>query len=147
MSKIKSFLNFIAAWFVVRTPLLEHSSLSGRLRNCYRTNGVMRFAVGQELEVKNQYLFGYGIRPTAKVIGYGKGTLFDAKEELYEMEMTSDSHGSYHRWADTGWIPEDVQRVTERQFHTKWNIEHGFCAVKKGEKAKLPIPNLRLVAV
>jgi hypothetical protein len=139
MSKIRSFLNQQFGWLVVRLFFLEHATLSGFLKKWYGANGIMRYSIGQELEVRNPFIAGFGIRPSAKVVGYSKGGFFWETEDGYILDVTSDSKGDYNEWCDTGKVPTDAERVTRYgEKHFKWNVEYLFKPAKKGCAAQPP---------
>ncbi len=120
-------LERVLAYLVSKIPtsFIDNLNLSPNsvIGKWYYANYICTFPLESTIALKNRRIFGYGIRPEGKVLGY-------SETGGYTIEMTKDATGNFFDWMKTGTVPEDTQRITVIEKHFKWNIEHHFKLIK-----------------
>ena len=82
----------------------------------YKQNGIYKFGIGDTICPGFTPSYGYGIDPEGLIVGHRS----DGK---YIVSMTKS-----HKNADGSWA-----RMTTEEIHFKWNIEHHFKLLVKGQ--------------
>jgi len=96
----------------------------GRFGRWYDRNGYFRFKVGDTLELRNRKIFGFGVRPVGRVVGFDRDSRYGFSQDYYRILMETDANGNFFDWSETGDVPPGTKRTCKVERHFKWNVEH-----------------------
>ena len=134
----------ILSWLIARIPSVFSQFLTldsdSRLGCWYYTNGIYKFPVGTEIELKSRNIVGYGTGFRGIVRRHVQREVFDRSEDAYVIETTEDKGDSSALWMKPNGvlisfgraitkdneIPVDVEKATTAEIHHKWNVENYF---------------------
>jgi hypothetical protein len=131
-------IDTLKAWaglhFLPKYWLLFSNTKLGRW---YDTNGYFRFKPGDVIRLRHRWIAGYGPRTEGKVLGYATREDVPGKpEDVYDIAMIAEDaekwpDEEFEEYWNKGAIPEHSQQDVNREFHSKWNIEHHFRRVRR----------------
>ncbi|MCA9497378.1 MAG: hypothetical protein KC589_10640 [Nanoarchaeota archaeon] len=118
--------------------------LSGKFAGLYESSPNHKYDEGDILILNGGlFMFGYGIRPIAKVNAYKLQKKYSGNQEgIYDISLATDAdfipifnkHGQIvnNGWDERNAVPKGVERKLRETSIIKWNLEFQFEKVPEG---------------